>query len=97
MLTADTYTSVLPESQRRAAAATAELVLTAARAVREQIKKWRNKYGDHGAQSDYPRHSGTARERRSSLRAAPERAAEKQEQEEAHGEQPPSTADRPAV
>ncbi|MET7418223.1 site-specific integrase [Dactylosporangium sp. NPDC005555] len=51
VLTADTYTSVLPESQRRAAAATAELVLTAARAVRKQIKKRRNEYGDHGARS----------------------------------------------
>ncbi|MGI5180116.1 tyrosine-type recombinase/integrase [Dactylosporangium sp. CA-152071] len=51
VLTADTYTSVLPDSQRRAAAATAELVLTAARAVRKQIKKRRNEYGDHGARS----------------------------------------------
>ena len=40
---------MLPESQRRAAAATAELVLTAARAVRKQIKKRHNEYGDHGA------------------------------------------------
>jgi integrase len=51
VLTADTYTSVLPESQRRAAAATAELVLTAARAVRKQIKERCNEYGDHGARS----------------------------------------------
>jgi integrase len=51
VLTADTYTSVLPESQRRAAAATAELVLTAARAVRKRIKQRRNEYGDHGARS----------------------------------------------
>ncbi|WP_344501120.1 tyrosine-type recombinase/integrase [Dactylosporangium maewongense] len=51
VLTADTYTSVLPESQRRATAATAELVVTAARDVRKQIKKRRNEYGDHGARS----------------------------------------------
>ncbi|WP_432981934.1 tyrosine-type recombinase/integrase [Dactylosporangium sp. CA-233914] len=51
ILTADTYTSVLPERQRRAPAATAELVLTAARAVRKQMKKRRNEYGDHGARS----------------------------------------------
>ncbi|MEV0560873.1 site-specific integrase [Dactylosporangium sp. NPDC050588] len=51
VLTADSYTSVLPESQRRAAAATAGLVLTAARAVRKQIKKRRNEYGDLGTRS----------------------------------------------
>jgi integrase len=51
VLTADTYTSVLPESQRHAAAATAELVLTAARAVRKQIKRRRKEHGDHGARS----------------------------------------------
>ncbi|GAA0744658.1 tyrosine-type recombinase/integrase [Dactylosporangium roseum] len=48
VLTADTYTSVLPEAQRRAATATAEFVLTA---VRKQIKKRRNECGDHGARS----------------------------------------------
>jgi integrase len=38
MVTADTYTSVLPQIQRRCADATAQLVLNAARRTREKIK-----------------------------------------------------------
>jgi integrase len=38
LVTADTYTSVLPEVQRRCADATAHLVLTAARRTRKKIK-----------------------------------------------------------
>ncbi|MDR7279901.1 hypothetical protein [Catenuloplanes atrovinosus] len=39
MVTADTYTSVLPDSQRRCADATAALVLAAARHTRKRIKE----------------------------------------------------------
>src|SRR5207244_763612 len=38
VITADTYTSVLPEVQRRCADATAELVLAASRRTRKKIK-----------------------------------------------------------
>ncbi|MEU8660754.1 tyrosine-type recombinase/integrase [Actinoplanes philippinensis] len=39
VVTADTYTSVLPDSQRRCADATAALVLAAARHTRKRIKE----------------------------------------------------------
>ena len=39
VITADTYTSVLPLAQRRCADATAKLVLAAARRTREKIRK----------------------------------------------------------
>jgi len=39
VITADTYTSVLPLAQRRCADATAKLVLAAARRTREKICK----------------------------------------------------------
>ncbi|AEV87819.1 hypothetical protein ACWT_6806 [Actinoplanes sp. SE50] len=39
VVTADTYTSVLPDSQRRCADATAALVLAAARHTRQRIKE----------------------------------------------------------
>ncbi|MCY1141592.1 site-specific integrase [Actinoplanes sp. Pm04-4] len=39
VVTADTYTSVLPDSQRRCADATADLVLAAARHTRKRIKE----------------------------------------------------------
>ncbi|GAA4973358.1 hypothetical protein [Actinoplanes utahensis] len=39
MVTADTYTSVLPDSQRRCADATAALVLAASRHTRKRIKE----------------------------------------------------------
>lgn len=39
MITADTYTSVLPLTQRRCADATAKLVLAAARRTRDKIRK----------------------------------------------------------
>ena len=39
MVTADTYTSVLPDSQRRCADATAALVLAATRHTRKRIKE----------------------------------------------------------
>ncbi|BCJ43483.1 hypothetical protein Aiant_41400 [Actinoplanes ianthinogenes] len=39
MVTADTHTSVLPDSQRRCADATAALVLAAARHTRKRIKQ----------------------------------------------------------
>ena len=39
VITADTYTSVLPVAQRRCADATAKLVLAAARRTREKIRK----------------------------------------------------------
>jgi integrase len=45
VLTADTYTSVLPRAQHRAAAATAELVLSAARHIRHNINNRRNHAG----------------------------------------------------
>jgi integrase len=39
VVTADTYTSVLPDSQRRCADATAALVMAAARHTRKRVKK----------------------------------------------------------
>jgi hypothetical protein len=39
VITADTYTSVLPTTQRRCADATAKLVLAAARRTRDKIRK----------------------------------------------------------
>jgi hypothetical protein len=39
VITADTYTSVLPSAQRRCADATAKLVLAAARRARDKIRK----------------------------------------------------------
>jgi integrase len=51
VLTADTYTSVLPAVQHKAAAATARLVLTAARSVRAAIRHGRNEYGEHPGDS----------------------------------------------
>lgn len=46
MLTADTYTSVLPESQREAAEATARLVLDAAKSgeIRRQLSHTRDEH-----------------------------------------------------
>ncbi|MGI5180118.1 hypothetical protein ACQEVZ_27705 [Dactylosporangium sp. CA-152071] len=99
MLTADTYTSVLPESQRRAAAATAELVLTAARAVRKQIKKRRNEYGDRGTRSATLGAPGRPAKREPQVkpRTTSERVTERPEREEASGEQPLSTSDKSAA
>ncbi|MFC7529142.1 tyrosine-type recombinase/integrase [Actinoplanes sp. GCM10030250] len=50
VVTADTYTSVLPDSQRRCADATAALVLAAARHTRKRIKEKaaKNRPADRG-------------------------------------------------
>ena len=47
MVTADTYTSVLPDVQRRCADATAHLVLAAARRTRKKIKNKARKSRPH--------------------------------------------------
>jgi hypothetical protein len=55
VVTADTYTSVLPQIQRRCADATAQLVLNAARRTRKKIKtKARKNRPDRGPKSAAP-------------------------------------------
>lgn len=55
LVTADTYTSVLPKIQRRYADATAKLVLNAARRTRKKIKtKARKNRPDHGLKTTGP-------------------------------------------
>ncbi|XVU30696.1 tyrosine-type recombinase/integrase [Actinoplanes sp. CA-054009] len=55
VVTADTYTSVLPQIQRRCADATAQLVLAAARRTRKKIKsKARKNRPDRGPQTSTP-------------------------------------------
>jgi integrase len=64
VVTADTYTSVLPHAQRRCANATAKLVLAAARRTREKIRKNGERTGPtpvrppvHPRRPDRPRRS----------------------------------------
>jgi hypothetical protein len=55
VVTADTYTSVLPQIQRRCADATAQLVLNAARRTRKKIKtKARKNRPDRGPATGAP-------------------------------------------
>jgi hypothetical protein len=55
VVTADTYTSVLPQIQRRCADATAELVPNAARRTRKKIKtKARKNRPDRGPKTAAP-------------------------------------------
>jgi hypothetical protein len=55
VVTADTYTSVLPQIQRRCADATAQLVLNAARRTRKKIKtKARKNRPDRGPETSAP-------------------------------------------
>ncbi|WP_030443607.1 tyrosine-type recombinase/integrase, partial [Actinoplanes subtropicus] len=55
VVTADTYTSVLPQIQRRCADATAQLVLNAARRTRKKIKtKARKNRPDRGPKTAAP-------------------------------------------
>ncbi|GGN24536.1 integrase [Actinoplanes campanulatus] len=75
VVTADTYTSVLPDSQRRCADATAALVLAAARHTRKRIKEKAAKNRPTGrAEKEAPsekRPTGKKRSRRSRSRRNP--------------------------